>query len=158
MSEWVDSVGCSTALSHNVARIVCSARDDPRRDGNLRCHVLFSCATNTRDRSANGARRATTRRVEAGGAAGNVLALIGVIVGLAGAFALTRVMSSLLFGVTAKDPITFVCGGGIVDCGGFHRVFRAGTSRDEGRSVGGAADTNEGSADCDADCDCDLER
>ncbi|HEX6284228.1 MAG TPA: FtsX-like permease family protein, partial [Pyrinomonadaceae bacterium] len=38
---------------------------------------------------------------------GMVLTLIGVIVGLLGAFALTRVMSSLLFGVTTKDPITF---------------------------------------------------
>jgi ABC-type antimicrobial peptide transport system permease subunit len=33
--------------------------------------------------------------------------LIGVVLGLAGAFALTRVMASLLFEVTAKDPMTF---------------------------------------------------
>jgi len=39
---------------------------------------------------------------------GMLLALIGVAVGLAGAFALTRVMSSLLFEVSDKDPITFV--------------------------------------------------
>ena len=39
---------------------------------------------------------------------GMMLALIGVVVGLAGALALTRVMSSLLFGVTERDPITFV--------------------------------------------------
>lgn len=38
---------------------------------------------------------------------GMVLALVGVALGLVGAFALTRVMSSLLFGVTEKDPITF---------------------------------------------------
>lgn len=38
---------------------------------------------------------------------GMVLVLIGVVLGLAGAFALTRVMASLLFQVTAKDPITF---------------------------------------------------
>jgi putative ABC transport system permease protein len=36
------------------------------------------------------------------------LVLIGVAVGLAGAVALTRVMASLLFGVGAKDPLTFV--------------------------------------------------
>lgn len=34
--------------------------------------------------------------------------LVGVALGLLGAIALTRVMSTLLFGVTAKDPVTFV--------------------------------------------------
>jgi putative ABC transport system permease protein len=38
---------------------------------------------------------------------GMVLVVIGVIIGLLGAFALTRVMSSLVFGVTTKDPLTF---------------------------------------------------
>jgi ABC-type antimicrobial peptide transport system permease subunit len=33
--------------------------------------------------------------------------LLGLGLGLAGAFALTRVMSSLLFVVSANDPITF---------------------------------------------------
>src|SRR4029079_10847870 len=35
------------------------------------------------------------------------LVLLGLGIGLLGAFALTRVITSLLFGVTAKDPITF---------------------------------------------------
>ncbi len=39
---------------------------------------------------------------------GMALVAIGVALGLAGAWALTRVMSSLLFGVTATDPVTFV--------------------------------------------------
>ena len=33
--------------------------------------------------------------------------LIGIVVGLAGSLALTRTMQSLLFGVTATDPVTF---------------------------------------------------
>ena len=39
---------------------------------------------------------------------GMILALVGASVGLAGAFYLTRLMSSLLFGVTATDPLTFI--------------------------------------------------
>jgi putative ABC transport system permease protein len=38
---------------------------------------------------------------------GLLLASIGVVIGVVGAFALTRLMSSLLFGVTATDPMTF---------------------------------------------------
>jgi putative ABC transport system permease protein len=39
---------------------------------------------------------------------GAVLAGIGMVVGLAGAFAVTRYLSSLLFGITPLDPATFV--------------------------------------------------
>lgn len=38
---------------------------------------------------------------------GMILALIGVAIGLAASMALTRAMSSLLFGVSATDPLTF---------------------------------------------------
>jgi putative ABC transport system permease protein len=39
---------------------------------------------------------------------GMVLALIGVAAGLAGAFALTRLMAGVLFGVSSTDAVTFV--------------------------------------------------
>jgi len=39
---------------------------------------------------------------------GMILALVGVALGLIGAFALTRVMTTLLFQVRERDPITFV--------------------------------------------------
>jgi putative ABC transport system permease protein len=39
---------------------------------------------------------------------GMKLALIGVSLGLIGSFALTRLMSSLLFGVDTTDPTTFL--------------------------------------------------
>ncbi|HKN84760.1 MAG TPA: FtsX-like permease family protein, partial [Pyrinomonadaceae bacterium] len=38
---------------------------------------------------------------------GAVLIVLGLAIGLAVAFAVTRLIASLLFGVTAKDPFTF---------------------------------------------------
>jgi len=38
---------------------------------------------------------------------GMLTAMIGLAIGVAGSLALTRLMQSLLFGVTATDPITF---------------------------------------------------
>jgi len=39
---------------------------------------------------------------------GMALTLLGVVIGVAAALGLTRLMSSLLFGVKAVDPLTFV--------------------------------------------------
>jgi putative ABC transport system permease protein len=39
---------------------------------------------------------------------GLILTISGVTIGLAGAFALTRVMTGLLFGISASDPLTFI--------------------------------------------------
>jgi len=57
-------------------------------------------------------------RIALGASGGNILRLVlgqgiltslaGVAIGLAGAFALTRTLSSMLFGLTAADPATFI--------------------------------------------------
>jgi ABC-type antimicrobial peptide transport system permease subunit len=39
---------------------------------------------------------------------GTKLAIVGVVIGTGAAFASTRLMTNLLFGVTAHDPLTFV--------------------------------------------------
>jgi putative ABC transport system permease protein len=45
---------------------------------------------------------------------GLALTLIGVAVGMAGAYALTRLMESLLYGVTATDFLTFGSVSGVI--------------------------------------------
>lgn len=56
-------------------------------------------------RTALGAQRRDVLRLVLG--QGGKLALIGVLCGLGGAWALTRGLNSLLFGVSATDPVTF---------------------------------------------------
>jgi putative ABC transport system permease protein len=72
--------------------------------------VAFSVTRRTQEvgiRMALGAERSDVLRLVVG--EGAWLALLGVAIGVAASLAITRLLSSLLFGVSATDPITFTC-------------------------------------------------
>jgi putative ABC transport system permease protein len=71
--------------------------------------MSYSVAQRTREigiRMTLGAQRSDVMKMTIG--QGLRLVLTGVAIGLAGAFVLTRVMSTLLFGVSPTDPVTFI--------------------------------------------------
>jgi len=72
--------------------------------------IAYSVAQRTREigvRIALGAQKSDVVRVFL--REGMSFIIVGLPIGLAGAFAVTRLLSSLLFGVKASDPPTFAC-------------------------------------------------
>ena len=70
--------------------------------------MSYTVSQRTREiglRMALGAQRGDVLKLVLG--EGMLLAIAGTVVGVAGAFALTRLMSSLLFAVSASDPMTY---------------------------------------------------
>jgi len=71
--------------------------------------MSYSVAQRTHEigiRMALGAQRGDVLKLTIG--QGLRLVVTGVIIGLAAAFVLSRVMSSLLFGISPTDPLTFI--------------------------------------------------
>ena len=77
--------------------------------------IGYSVAQRTHEigvRMALGAERSDVLRLVFG--EGATIAVAGVVLGLGGAALVSRAMTNLLFGVTARDPLTFGVGGAML--------------------------------------------
>ena len=107
----------------------------PGRRRRLRRAVVLGVAAHAGDGRAHRARRASNPTCSGLVVRqGVTLAAVGVVLGLIGAFGITRVIRSLLYNVTPTDPLSF---GGVALVPGADRRRRelsAGAARDQRRS------------------------
>ncbi len=70
---------------------------------------------------------------------GMSLTIAGLVIGIAIGSVATRVLSDMLFGVTARDPLTFIGVPALLLAGCFSGLLHPGATRHADRSAGGAA-------------------
>ena len=79
--------------------------------------ISYSITLRTQEMDSHGAGCATPAILMMVFRTGMLLTLVGAALGLAGAFVLTRWMSSMLFGITASDPATYATVPRFAGCG-----------------------------------------